>query len=172
MVCSVGIKCTATICSLYKPTARDCDSQLQFCRWVLHKNVDEPDFLRRVQWTFEAELARSGTTNHNLYELALENPHTTRESTFNIELEAGFGFGYVNEHLVRPYIKKNLWAGTIALSSWKQQLLFYCKVSPWILVQECASSMSGHRPTLHAKYLICCTLTTQKGGSIERSKPP
>jgi hypothetical protein len=46
-----------------RDTARDCDSQLQFCRYVPHKNVDEPDFLSRVQWTVEAELARSGTTN-------------------------------------------------------------------------------------------------------------
>jgi hypothetical protein len=56
MACPAGIKCTATICSLHKARAKDCDSQLQFCRCVPHKNVDEPDFLSRVQWTVEAEL--------------------------------------------------------------------------------------------------------------------
>jgi hypothetical protein len=38
----------------------DKERRLEYCRWLLHRVVDEPDFLNRVLWTDEAGFTRDG----------------------------------------------------------------------------------------------------------------
>jgi hypothetical protein len=46
----------------------DKEGRLEYCRWLLHRVVDEPDFLNRVLWTYEAGFTRDVVMHlHNLH---------------------------------------------------------------------------------------------------------
>ncbi|XP_011345392.2 uncharacterized protein LOC105283944 [Ooceraea biroi] len=62
---------------------RDHQYRREYCRWLLHKNIDEPDFLNHVLWTDEAGFTRDGIMNmHNLHVWSDVNPHATRPISF------------------------------------------------------------------------------------------
>jgi hypothetical protein len=55
---------------------------LQFCLWLLHKTVDESDFMCRILWTAKATFTRSVVnTLHIPDKWALENHQATRHSS-------------------------------------------------------------------------------------------
>jgi hypothetical protein len=82
---------------------RDKERRLDYCRWLLHRVVDEPDFLNRVLWTDEAEFTRDGAMNlHNLHVWAEENPHPTRSSSFQHRFSVNIWAGIVDDHLIGP----------------------------------------------------------------------
>jgi hypothetical protein len=57
--------------------------RLECCRWLLHRVVDEPDFLNCVLRNDESGFTRDGVMNlHNFHVWAEENPHPTRSSSF------------------------------------------------------------------------------------------
>jgi hypothetical protein len=89
--------------------AGDSDSRLQSCRWVMHKIVDEPYFFSRLLWIDEAGFTRSGITNqHHLHEWTLENPHATRQSTFQHRVSVNVKAGVINKYLIVSYITEHI----------------------------------------------------------------
>jgi hypothetical protein len=56
----------------------DKERRLDYCRWFLHRVVDEPNFLNHVLWTDEAGFMRDGVMNlHNLHVWTEEDPLPT-----------------------------------------------------------------------------------------------
>jgi hypothetical protein len=86
----------------------DKERRLEYCRWLLHRVVDEPDFLNRVLWTDEAGFTRDGVMNlHNLHVWAAENPRPTRSSSFQHRFSVNFWAGIVDDHLIGPYVNRS-----------------------------------------------------------------
>lgn len=55
---------------------QDFRARRQFCRWLIRKIEEDPNFLRRTVWTDEGRIERLGLYNsHNQHIYAVENPH-------------------------------------------------------------------------------------------------
>jgi hypothetical protein len=83
----------------------DKEHHLEYCRWLLHSVVIEPNFLNHVLWTDEAGFTRDGVLNlHNLHIWAEVNPHPTRSSSFQHRFSENIWAGSVDDHLTGPYM--------------------------------------------------------------------
>ena len=82
----------------------DGQAREEFCRWILRRVSDNPDFLINVLWTDEATFTRHGVINtRNLHHWSLENPRTIRQSRFQVEFSINVWAGIVGDHLIGPY---------------------------------------------------------------------
>jgi hypothetical protein len=60
--------------------------------------------LSRVLWLDEAIFTASGTTDlYSWHDWALENPHATRQPTFQHSFNVNVGAGVINKYLIKPY---------------------------------------------------------------------
>lgn len=61
----------------------DHQQRVEFCRWLLHNEVQEWRFLQRILWTDECTFTREGVFNcHNRHHYAYENPRLVRQQRF------------------------------------------------------------------------------------------
>lgn len=83
---------------------RDFPARLEFCRWFLRKNAQNPNFTSKVLFTDEASFSREGITNfHNNHSWDYENPHAIGESGFQQQLSVNVWAGIVGDHLIGPH---------------------------------------------------------------------
>ncbi|XP_026828179.1 uncharacterized protein LOC113562590 [Ooceraea biroi] len=87
---------------------RDHQYRREYCRWLLHKNIDEPDFLNHVLWTDEEGFTRDGIMNmHNLHVWSDVNPHATRPISFQHRFSVNVWAGIIDNNLIGPYIMED-----------------------------------------------------------------
>ncbi|XP_066152080.1 uncharacterized protein [Euwallacea fornicatus] len=75
-----------------------------FCRFILHADIEDGRFLRRILWTDESKFSREGVTNfHNLHYWAEENPHMKKETSFQHKFSVNVWAGIIGRLLIGPY---------------------------------------------------------------------
>lgn len=90
----------------------DYNRRVQFCRLILHADVDDAFFLKSILWTDESKFTREGILNlHNLHEWAPkeENPHLKRAKSFQRKFNVNVWAGLIGNNLIGPhYLPDNL----------------------------------------------------------------
>ena len=85
--------------------AEDHPRRVQFVKWFLHKEVEQPCFPSKVIFTDEASFARERIVDvHNLHLLSAVNPHVTRQCKHQVGFSVNVWAGILGDHMIRPYI--------------------------------------------------------------------
>lgn len=81
--------------------------RLDFCRFMLNADVEDPDFLRNILWTDESKFDKDGITNyHNAHYWApkeLRNPNKKRVKGSQRRFSVNVWMGIISNHLIGPY---------------------------------------------------------------------
>lgn len=86
----------------------DAERRLQFCRWILNKFADDPNFVRNIIWTDEATFTRDGINNHhNKHLWSLQNPHAIKQARFQRRFSINVWAGILNNRLVGMHFLNN-----------------------------------------------------------------
>lgn len=76
-----------------------------FCRWLLHKAEEQPNFVNNLLTTDEAGFTRDGVFNmHNTHVWADENPHAIWEHRFQRKFHVNVWAGLVGGRLIGPHV--------------------------------------------------------------------
>lgn len=86
----------------------DYAQRLDLSRWVLHKQVEYPNFLKNVLFTDESTFSREGVFNvKNNHVWAQENPNATIEHHHQRRFSVNVWAGILNDSLIGPYVLPN-----------------------------------------------------------------
>lgn len=81
--------------------------RMQFCRFLLHADVEDRNYLRRILWTDESKFDKDGITNyHNAHywsERAMGNPHLKRQKGSQRRFNLNVWMGIINNRLIGPH---------------------------------------------------------------------
>lgn len=93
--------------------------RLDFCRFILHTDVEDGDFLKRILWTDESNFSREGIVNlHNLHHWSHkdQNPRVKRQSSFQRKFSVNVWAGVIGRNLIGPYFLPERLNGDIYLN--------------------------------------------------------
>jgi hypothetical protein len=83
----------------------DHQQRVQFCRWLLHNEVEDYDFLQSITWTDESTFIREGVFNiHNRSHYAQENPRFVHQQRFKWRFPINVWMGVIGGVLIGPFI--------------------------------------------------------------------
>lgn len=83
--------------------SRDKPVREAYCRWMLGKVEQDPDFLYNVMWTDESTFTRNGLWNRqNLRYWSRENPHLRRETSHQYRFAVNVWAGIHRNTIVGP----------------------------------------------------------------------
>lgn len=83
---------------------RDHAPRVDFCRTMLAKIREDPDFLNKVLCTDESTFKRDGYLNlHNLHGWHTENPHLMREDRSQYQFKVNMWTGILNGQITGPF---------------------------------------------------------------------
>lgn len=83
--------------------AADFIHRVRFCNWYRSRAQADPNFSSKVLWSDEASFTRGGMSNvHNEHIWAHENPHASRESSFQHQWRINVWAGIIGDHLIGP----------------------------------------------------------------------
>lgn len=83
---------------------RDYAKRVQFCRRMLQKHREDPEFLDKILWTDESTFKKDGFMNmHNLHSYALENQHLMREQRSQYRFKVNLWTGILNGQIIGPF---------------------------------------------------------------------
>nr|WP_253308809.1 DUF4817 domain-containing protein [Rickettsia endosymbiont of Ceutorhynchus assimilis] len=78
--------------------------RVQFCRFILHADIEDASFLTRILWTDESKFSREGITNfHNLHYWAEDNPHQKKQVSFQRKFSVNVWMGVIANNLIGPH---------------------------------------------------------------------
>lgn len=84
----------------------DFDNRVRFCRFLLHTDVDDPEFLKSILWTDESRFTKEGILNlHNLHHWGSkgENPHVKRQRSFQRRFSVNVWAGVIGNYVIGPH---------------------------------------------------------------------
>lgn len=77
--------------------------RVEFCRKMIQKWRENPNFFNEVLWSDESACRRDGYTNlHNIHSWQLENPHETREDRSQYQFKINLWTGIFNGQIIGP----------------------------------------------------------------------
>lgn len=83
----------------------DNNRRLDFCRFLMNKLEEVPDFLDNVIWTDECKFTNSGMFNrHNEHIWATENPHGLQQRRPQVRFALNVWVGLLGDTVIGPYI--------------------------------------------------------------------
>lgn len=86
--------------------------RIDFCRYMIHADTEDNNFLSSILWTDESKFDRDGITNyHNLHYWAPrgENPHMAKERSHQYRFSANVWMGIIHTYLIGPvFLPDNL----------------------------------------------------------------
>lgn len=83
--------------------AADIVQRAQFCRDLLRRDEEDPDFLKAILWTDESQFTRDGVTNfHNLHAWEHENPHHKKPASFQRRFSVNVWAGIIENTFIGP----------------------------------------------------------------------
>lgn len=80
--------------------------RMDFCRFLLNTDIDDPEYLKNILWTDESNFDRDGITNyHNLHFWAPkgENPRKSKEGAHQQRFSLNVWMGIVHDMLIGPF---------------------------------------------------------------------
>lgn len=115
---------------------RDYEQRVRFCRRMLQKNREDPNFINNVLWSDESTFKKDGFMNmHNLHSYALENPHSIREERSQYRFKVNLWTGILNGHVIGPFeLPENL--------NW-QAYLHFCQTELPLLLEDVPLAIRG-----------------------------
>jgi hypothetical protein len=79
--------------------------RVQFCRWLLHNEVEDCDFLESIIWIDKSILTREGVFNvHNKHHYAQKNPRLVRQQRFPRRFSINEWMGVIGGVLIDPFL--------------------------------------------------------------------
>ncbi|CAH2095684.1 unnamed protein product [Euphydryas editha] len=83
---------------------RDYPLRLAFCRRMLRKIRNEPNFFDKILWSDESSCKKDGYFNmHNLHSWQLTNPHLVREDRSQYQFKINLWSGILNGEVIGPF---------------------------------------------------------------------
>lgn len=83
---------------------RDYNARLFFCRQMLAKIEQDPQFFDKILWSDESTLKKDGYFNmHNLHSWQLSNPHLMREQRSQYQFKINYWTGILNGKIIGPF---------------------------------------------------------------------
>ncbi|KAL4126443.1 hypothetical protein QTP88_010665 [Uroleucon formosanum] len=83
----------------------DHQQRVQFCRWLLHNEVEDCNFLQSIIWTDESTFTREGVFNvHNRHYYVQENPHLVCQQRFQRRFSINVWMGVIGGVLIGPFL--------------------------------------------------------------------
>lgn len=81
--------------------------RLDFCRFMLNADIEDPDFLKKIMWTDESKFEKDGITNyHNAHYWAPKaqgNPNKKRTKGSQRRFSLNVWMGIISNYLIGPY---------------------------------------------------------------------
>lgn len=82
---------------------RDYPLRVAFCRQMLQKHQEDPQFLNKVLWSDETTCKKDGYLNlHNLHSWSNENPHLMRQDKSQYQFKINLWTGILNGKIIGP----------------------------------------------------------------------
>lgn len=76
-----------------------------FCRYLLNCDIEQYGFFRKILWTDESLFTRQGVFNfHNMHVWSEDNPHATREMSFQTRFSVNVWAGVIGNQFLGPHI--------------------------------------------------------------------
>ncbi|XP_050311553.1 uncharacterized protein LOC126747097 [Anthonomus grandis grandis] len=98
--------------SWYGGQGEDPARRIQFCRFLLNIDIEDPLFLRSILWTDESNFSREGITNfHNLHEWAAKdaNSHWKKQKSFQNRFSVDMWAEVIVRTIIGPhFLPENL----------------------------------------------------------------
>ncbi|CAH2086623.1 unnamed protein product [Euphydryas editha] len=86
--------------------------RVDFCRFMLHRDAEDPYFLKRILWTDESKFDQDGITNyHNIHYWAPKvdgNPNKKKETGSQRRFGLNVWMGIVDDCLIGPHFLPNM----------------------------------------------------------------
>lgn len=80
--------------------------RIDFCRFLINTDIENPDYLTKILWTDESKFDRDGITNyHNVHywNPKGQNPKKTTERAHQTRFSLNVWMGIVHSHLIGPF---------------------------------------------------------------------
>lgn len=82
----------------------DYPKRVQFCREMLRRSRENPQYFNSILWTDEANFRRTGVFNiHNMHYWAVENPRIIRDHHFQHQFGVNLWAGIMNGAIIGPF---------------------------------------------------------------------
>lgn len=95
---------------------QDYPRRMEFSRWILHKDIQDPSFLEKVLFTDEASFSREGIFNSRTSHLwVADNPNATVIRGYQERFAVNVWAGIIGDLLIGPYIIPNRLNGPVYL---------------------------------------------------------
>lgn len=83
---------------------QDFETRMSFCRQMIMKIEEDPQFFDKILWSDESTFKRDGYTNlHNLHFWALQNPNIMREDRSQYQFKINYWTGILNGKIIGPF---------------------------------------------------------------------
>lgn len=83
----------------------DFQRRLDFCSWLLQKDIEDYTFLEKILFTDEAQFSKNGIINlHNLHSWSEQNPHTARQTRSQFRFSVLVWAEIIGNRLIGPHI--------------------------------------------------------------------
>ncbi|XP_067005481.2 uncharacterized protein [Anabrus simplex] len=84
--------------------SEDNESRVEFCKWLLEKNAESPDFLDCVLWNSEAMFSRKGIFNFESAQYwTVENPNSVVQQRIKERKGANLWVGVISNCIIGPH---------------------------------------------------------------------
>lgn len=80
--------------------------RIEFCRYLINSEIEEPNYLKRILWTDESMFDRDGITNyHNLHYWAPngQNPRKKKERANQRRFSLNVWMGVIDNNIIGPF---------------------------------------------------------------------
>lgn len=83
---------------------RDYQLRVTFCREMLRRIREDPQFFNKILWSDESSCKKDGYLNlHNLHSWQLENPHLIRQDRSQYQFKINLWTGIINGQIIGPH---------------------------------------------------------------------
>lgn len=84
---------------------RDKAPRIEFCHFMLERDIEDSAFLANILWTDECIFTREGVFNtHNEHSWAAENPRCVKQTNVQYKFKINVWAGIIGNHLIGPHI--------------------------------------------------------------------
>lgn len=84
---------------------QDYRARQNFCRWLLHNNETDENFLTNIMWTDESLFTRTGIFNcHNEHYYDVINPRVTHTRSFQHRWKLNYWAGILGDRIIGPIL--------------------------------------------------------------------
>ncbi|CAK1584122.1 unnamed protein product [Parnassius mnemosyne] len=116
-------KCIRFTYNEFKILPRDYPERISFCRTMLQRHNENPQFIQKILWSDESTFKKDGYINlNNFHEWHVANLHLMRENRFQYRFKVNLWTGILNGKIVRAFELLDILNGTNYLHFLRENL--------------------------------------------------